>query len=56
MGPRWYESAVDRLDQDYEAGNISGEEYQAEMRELNAELRDAAADEAQSAYDDYMGG
>lgn len=56
MEPRWYESAVKELEDALEAGQIDDATYRKEMRELNWELRDAAAEHAQAAYDDYMGG
>ena len=50
---RWYEKAIESLDQEYEDGLIDSKEYQAAMRDLNAEYEQAAQDAAQEAYDNY---
>lgn len=56
MGPNWYERAYDELVDDLNNGNIARSEFDAEMRELNWQLRSSAEEEAQAAYDNYMGG
>lgn len=53
--PRWFDRAEEQIERDYEAGLIDSKEYQAQMRDLHAELREAAHDEAERAYRDYMG-
>lgn len=55
MGPNWYERAEDQLVDDLNNGLLSRSEFDAEMRELNAQYRQAAEDAAQDAYDNYMG-
>ena len=49
----WYEKAEDELIESFNNGEISNSEFGREMRELKAELRDQAPDEA---YNDVMGG
>ena len=46
----WYDRAVSQLEKEYEEGNISNETYDAEMRDLNEELRQAADDAADSKF------
>ncbi len=55
MGPNWYERACEQLEQDYADGRIDYGTFHNEMRELNNELRQAAQDAADDAYDGYMG-
>lgn len=55
MGPNWYERASEELEKDMEEGKIDYPTFLAQMKELNRELREAAADEAERARDDYMG-
>ncbi len=45
-----------RLDEAYENGQLSREEYDWEMRELILDQRAYAQDRAQEAYNDAMGG
>ena len=52
----WYDRACQELEEQYEAGEISLKEFNREIRELNAEFREYAADEAQRHYDDIIGG
>jgi hypothetical protein len=56
MAPRWYEKAEEQIELCYQSGQIGFDEFNRQMRELNQELRDAAHEEAERAYDDYMGG
>ena len=56
MAPRWYEKQVDYLEAALEREEISMAEFQAEMRELNDELRSEASEAARDAYDDYFDG
>ncbi len=51
----WYDNAVTSLENDLAAGNITDAEFQAEMRALNDEMRGAAEDAAEQAYNDTMG-
>ncbi len=53
--PRWFDRAEEQIESDYEAGLIDAKEYQAQMRDLRDELREAAQDEADRAYQDFMG-
>jgi hypothetical protein len=55
MTPRWYEKAEEQLERDYAEGHLSMAEFQAELRELNAELRGAADEAAENARDEYLG-
>ena len=51
MEPReLLERVMDRLEEAYDRGEITPEDYKAEIRELRAEYRDAAADAAQDEY------
>ena len=50
-----YDKAMERLDADLENDLISDKEYQDEMRELHAEMRQQAEDAALNAYYDVMG-
>jgi uncharacterized membrane protein len=51
----WYERALEEIERDYDEGNIDAKEYQAQMRDLHAELREEASDNAERAYNDTMG-
>ncbi|GAB2620155.1 hypothetical protein [Novilysobacter erysipheiresistens] len=53
--PRWYDRAAEQIDADYDDGLIDSREHHEQMRDLNAELREAAEEEARQAYDGYMG-
>ncbi len=55
-GPNWYERAYDELVDDLNNGVITQSEFDAGMRDLRDELRAAAEEEAQAAYDNVMGG
>lgn len=55
-GPNWYERAYDELVDDLNNGVITRSEFDAGMRDLRDELREAAEEEAQAAYDNVMGG
>ena len=50
-----YDRVMKRLDADLENNLISDKEYEDEMRELHAEMRQQAEDAAHNAYDDMMG-
>ena len=55
MGPReQLERAMDRLEEAYNRGEITPEDYRTEMRELQAEYRDAAPEAAQREYDGWF--
>lgn len=56
MGPNWYDRAEQQLVDDLNDGRISQSEFNNEMRELNRDLRQAAEDAAEDAYNSYMGG
>ena len=51
----WYDNAVKQLEQSLENGEITDEEFQAEIRNLNEELRETANEVAEQAYNDVMG-
>ena len=51
----WYDNAVDSLENDLAAGDITAAEFKVEMRFLNDEMRGAAEDAAEQAYNDKMG-
>lgn len=53
--PRWYDRAVDELEKMLDEGQISNEDFQAEIRELNRELQSSAEEAAEQAYNDHMG-
>lgn len=52
----WYERAEQEINEDYERGDIDLAQYQSRMRDLNAELREEARNNAEQAYNDTMGG
>jgi hypothetical protein len=55
MGPREaIERAMDRVEEAYNNGHISADEYHEEMRALQREYRDAAAEAAQDEYDNWF--
>lgn len=49
----WFDKAVEELETDLENGLMTQEEFRTAMRDLNAELRDARAEAAHDAYNDY---
>ena len=49
----WMDKAVEELETDLGNGLISQEEFRAQMRDLNAELREAQYEAAQEAHDNY---
>ncbi len=51
----WYEREMKLLDEALVSGEIDDATYQAEMRNLNAELQQQAHDNAKQAYNDTMG-
>lgn len=51
--PRWADKAAEQLDQEMENGEISQSEYNANMRDIEAECRQGAEDAADQARDDY---
>ena len=55
MGPDWYEREEDRLCEAINSGEISRSDFDKEMRNLNDELRGAAEEAAEQAYNDAMG-
>ncbi len=52
----WYERAEQQLVDEYNNGTISMKEFNAAMRDLNAELRDSADQAAEEARDAVLGG
>ena len=55
MGPReQIERAMDRLGEALERDEISTREYHAEMRDLRAEYRDAAAEAGRAEHDSWF--
>lgn len=55
-GPNWYERAEQELEEEYASGHMTLAELQSAMRDLNAELRDAADQAGEDARDAYLGG
>lgn len=55
-GPNWFDREEDQLVSDLNDGLITRNEFNAAMRNLREELRQAAQEEADAAYDAYMGG
>lgn len=51
----WYERAEHELTQQLNNGEITDHEFELEMRNLTAELRDSAEQAASDAYQDVMG-
>lgn len=51
---RYLERAEEELDNQLERGEITVQEYNAEMRELHAQFQQWAEDQAQDAYDRVM--
>lgn len=49
-----FDRQVDRLDEAYERGELTSEEYREEMRLLQAEYRDMAAEAAREEYDSWF--
>ena len=47
---RWYERAMEELDDQLEQGLISDKDYRDAVRDLNDELRSIAEEEAIEAY------
>lgn len=54
--PRWFDQAEAEIERQYAAGWMTAAEVQAALRDLHAELREAADEEAERARDAYMGG
>lgn len=52
---RWADKAVEELETELEQGLISQEEFKEQMRDINAELRDEAFENAQKSYNNTMG-
>ena len=53
--PHWADRAEQELADAYNNGELSDSEYQAAMRDLRAEVREAAQEAADEAYDNVMG-
>ena len=53
--PRWYDNAVEELEDSLDKSEISNEDFRNEMRELNQELQSAADEVAEAAREDYYG-
>ncbi len=49
----WFYKAEQQIEDDYEAGFISTEEYHEEMRSLRAEYEQAAQDAAAETYNSF---
>ena len=49
----WYDKACEELDRDYDDGLLSQKDYQAAMRDLNAEYEEARQEASQQTYDNY---
>ena len=55
MDPQYQlERAMDRLEEAFNRGEITDEEYWAEMRELQAEYRDSAREAAEAEYERWF--
>ena len=52
---RWYDDAVDRLEEELARGEISNEEFREQMRNLNLDLLSEAEEAADNARRDVMG-
>jgi len=52
----WYERACKQIEQEYEDGLMTPEEYRRAMRDLSDELQQEAEDAATSAYNSVIGG
>lgn len=50
----WFEKEEDSLCEDLNAGRITQQEFDREMRDLRAAVRDAAREEAEAAYNHVM--
>lgn len=50
---RWYEKAMEQLEQGYDEGDMTADEFRVAMRELNQEYEQCAQDAARDAYDSY---
>lgn len=55
MPPRWYESAIEQLEDDLAEDRISPAEFEKAIRELNDELRQEEEDAADAARRDVLG-
>lgn len=53
MSNHAYDVAVESLEDDFEEGLITPQEYAREMRQLNAALREAQRKSVKDAYDDF---
>lgn len=51
----WFDRASSELEQELENGNLTQQEFNREMANIRAELREEAADAAEEAYNDAMG-
>jgi hypothetical protein len=49
----WYDKACEQLDNDYDNGLMDSKDYQAAMRDLNAEYEDCRQNAAREAYENY---
>lgn len=54
--PRWFDREGQQLEQELERGEITQAQFNAAIRELRAELREAADEAGQDARDDYLNG
>ncbi len=52
MTPKWYNRAIEHLEEAHERGDISYADFKSEMSALNEDLREYAADTARDAYED----
>ena len=53
--PRWYEKQQDELVDAMDRGEISREEFESALRELDADLREAEQDAVEDARDSFWG-
>ena len=55
MSMTWFEKAEIELEESYERGEISAQELRDGLRDLRDEMRGAAEEAAENAYNDAMG-
>ena len=51
--PRWADNAEEQIEAEYAAGDISYGEYHNQLKDLRDDVRQAAHDAAETAYEDY---
>ncbi len=50
----WYDKVSEQIQQDHTDGLISDKEYYQQMRDLDAEYREYAQEEADKCYDSFF--